>query len=598
MKTTTPEKFIDAFNKIWELPAGMSFDEIIKSRELINLREVADEHCYSKISGSLFDPYLCNGLRKLGVPCFFPAGSSLVETDMMVAARQCYEELNRSTENLISFCPLDCADILPQIKFGKASIKHFSKSELDALLNSVTLQRQPGYKPADTARLSQFLWLMVEHTESLPAEFSERYWGWGKQKDTPGTVHAYKTPFPDDVEQAIFLLMLAPWQNWLINEDNHWRPFDIPWVHTLSGDIFTRQKPIPSADTLTWVEKYYYDDKHDDWIEYEAPYDYDYKVTDDQLLPFIDATARQNLLRAVNAGFINKAARHQFVNAFIKGGIDEFLSHIVMIDACIGTKKSNGLKTRLVGLMNDASVKQTIDSLYEARSNYVHGDKLDKIDGKNIKIARDLACKTLNAIINAVGQSPTLKRKTFLENINNKGWKLLKTDEQRPQKMTLKDVFDLIQVCIKNKPHVTDREMRSMFTHVFSSTLKPYTVFTGFVSESAVKAIEEMKGKYQGHKVVREHPEKFQTKITQLIKEMRETRNWNFEKFEEKVKALAYVNITTAKENSALSKKDASYESLGIQLVHWKSLNVDVRRIIRQSLLRADIANRGDWPID
>ena len=597
MTKELPSEFLDAFNKIWVLPTGMSLNEIIKSQELINLRHIADKYCYSKISGNFFDYYLCNGLRRLGVPCFFSAGSSLAACNMMLAASQCYEALNQSNTNLVYLCPLDCSGVLPQITFGNASVRHFSKSELDNLLNSETLLRQSGYKRADTARLSQFSWLMVKDKVPLSAQFSERYWGWDTQNDAPGTVHAYKTPFPDAVEQAIFLLMLAPWQNWLINEDNHWRPFDIPWVHTLSNDIFTKQNPIPSPDTLTWVEKHIYDE-HDGWIEYDAPHDYDYQVTHDQLLPFIDTEARQNLERAVKGGFINVAARHQFVNAFIKGGIDEFLSHIVLIDACLGNKNSNGLKTRLVGLMGDTAVKQTIDEIYKVRSNYVHGDILDKIDGEKVKIARDLACRTLNAIINAVGQSPELTRKTFLKELNKKGWGLLNTDKQAPRKITLKDVFELIQICIKNKPHVTDREMRSMITHVFSSTLKPYTVFTGFVSEAAVQAIEEMKGVYQGHQVVREHPERIQTKITQMIKEMRQTNYWDFEEFEERVRGLAFVNITTFKENSELRKKDASYESLGIRLVPWESLSVDVRRIVRESLLRPDIANRGDWLID
>jgi hypothetical protein len=162
--------------------------------------------------------------------------------------------------------------------------------------------------------------------------------------------------------------------------------------------------------------------------------------------------------------------------------------------------------------------------------------------------------------------------------------------------MTLKDVFDLIQLCIKAKPQVTNRDMRGMVTHLFPRTLNAHTMFTGKISEAAVAAIEEMQGVYQGHKVVREHHYKIQTSITKLIGHMRETSQWDFDTFEERIKELSSVNITTTAENNALRCNGMSYESLGIKLVDWKDLSADVRRLIRKSLLRSDIANRSEWP--
>ncbi|MFA1240977.1 hypothetical protein ACCC84_21955 [Serratia odorifera] len=164
--------------------------------------------------------------------------------------------------------------------------------------------------------------------------------------------------------------------------------------------------------------------------------------------------------------------------------------------------------------------------------------------------------------------------------------------------MTLKDVFELIQLCIQAKPQVTDCDMRSMITHLFPRTLKPYTEFTGKVSEDAIAVIEEMQGNYQGHKVIREHPHKIQTSITQLIKQMRETDDWNFDAFETQIRKLSVVHITTTDENTKLRRKGASYESLGIKLIPWVELNADVRRLIRKKLLRSDIANRAEWLID
>jgi len=51
-------------------------------------------------------------------------------------------------------------------------------------------------------------------------------------------------------------------------------------------------------------------------------------------------------------------------------------------------------------------------------------------------------------------------------------------------KMTLRDVFDLIQVCIQLKPQVTNRDMRGMVTHLFPRTFHSCTRFSGMVFES------------------------------------------------------------------------------------------------------------------
>ncbi|MFP7609918.1 hypothetical protein [Serratia quinivorans] len=307
------------------------------------------------------------------------------------------------------------------------------------MLNSLPQQRQPGYASADTAGLSQFLWLVVRHDEPLRADFAERYWLWNVFKDNPGTVYPYKHHHPEAVESAIFVLVLAAWEEWQLNEECHWRPFDIPWVHTLSDDIFWLQPPIPSSASLTWVFSSYHDE-NEGWHEYEAPHEYNYSLTSDQLIPFVDTQICNYLEIAITNGLINVAARHQFVKAFMSDGVDEFLAHIVVIDACIGEISGNKalekhlkelgatrrLKYRLAGLLNDASVKEKLHVLYEARSNYVHGNALEKIPSEHILQARILARKTLNAIITEAGQSPGLTREEFLDDVLRRGWNLIK----------------------------------------------------------------------------------------------------------------------------------------------------------------------------
>lgn len=121
-------------------------------------------------------------------------------------------------------------------------------------------------------------------------------------------------------------------------------------------------------------------------------------------------------------------------------GVDEFLAHIVVIDACVGGKSENKslegplkklgataqLKYRLAGLLSDASAWEVMHVLYKARNNYVHGDTLEKIPGEHILQARSLARRTLNAIITDAVRTPSLTRETFLDQLLRRGWNLLK----------------------------------------------------------------------------------------------------------------------------------------------------------------------------
>lgn len=157
------------------------------------------------------------------------------------------------------------------------------------------------------------------------------------------------------------------------------------------------------------------------------------------MVPVTDADVCKHLETAVSRGLINAAARHQFVKAFMSDGVDELLAHIVVIDACVGGKSENKslegplkklgataqLKYRLAGLLSDASAKEVMDVVYKARSDYVHGNALEKIPGEHILQARSLARRTLNAIITEAGRTPSLTREAFLDQLLRKGWDLI-----------------------------------------------------------------------------------------------------------------------------------------------------------------------------
>lgn len=130
--------------------------------------------------------------------------------------------------------------------------------------------------------------------------------------------------------------------------------------------------------------------------------------------------------------------------------------------------------------------------------------------------------------------------------------------------------------CISNRPVLLQLQtfahhdsFRRAGTHAYKSSLKAYTLFSGLVSRAALAHIED--GTYKGHTIVREHHRKMQRSLTAYIQERMDGAPWNYTEFEERVKHLSEVHITSVAENAALNRKGATYINLGIELVNWTS---------------------------
>lgn len=158
--------------------------------------------------------------------------------------------------------------------------------------------------------------------------------------------------------------------------------------------------------------------------------------------------------------------------------------------------------------------------------------------------------------------------------------------------MNLKDVFELMKLCKEAKPQMTSRQIRTILTHTFPEVLNEYTMFTGYVSHAAIEEVKSMAGVYRGYRVVREHPYRIQRGLTAFFDTIQE---WDYETFEDKVKFLSEINITSSSENSKLNAKHASYESLAIELIHWDNIDSDVRHMLKKHVLTSKVKNRYDF---
>lgn len=441
MGKMVPRAFLKVFNQLWSLPVNMEFGDVINTPVFKALCDYIHVNCYSEVKSINDKICLAQGLFALGVPCFFNQDSPLVNSHAKRVAKKCYQSLMQRRTRVRYLCPLDCAGVLPSVTFGNATIKIYDPTELDALVNSKRIRRHPDYKAPDTVKLSYFQWLVVEIKIDLPPRFQQRYMTNPTMDFRKyGTLYPYKNHYPKDVESALFLLMLAPWEKWLDEHDLNWRPFDIPWVHTIHDDIFEWQRPILDASTLTWYPDFRYD-SNGEVIELEEPYERNNLATEDKLNNFLSKEFRNNLTKAIKNGLINAPAQHQFIKAFISLDIDAFLANIIVIDACMGSTHAEHkkitdkrykklgptgcLKYRLVGLLEDKSVIDTMGTLYDYRSRYVHGDDIAEIESNVPLQARTLTRKMLVKIIFLTDQNPTLTREAFLYDTLEKGWMLM-----------------------------------------------------------------------------------------------------------------------------------------------------------------------------
>ncbi|HFE3442939.1 TPA: hypothetical protein ACF3I9_004405 [Klebsiella aerogenes] len=437
-----PKGLVQALSPYWHRQPKTNIDlnDVVKERAFLDLKAYCVAN-YEKMDGGMFSSHpLATVLCLLGVP-FVGKGQS-APNSLLDVATKLDEALTRTQTTRVHLCPLDCADHIEPFQFGNAEIRRFSASELEQLLNVSQYQRLSYYKPSDLEALSRFTWLIVWEQAELALSVSHRNHDFlvkGLQRDY-GEIAPYYQRYPKVFNTALFGLLLAPWEEWVTHVEVDWKAFHVKWVHTVESDLLTSPKFIPDADTLSWDYKYYEDDGKEH--EVYAPYEYPSYCSKSELETIVNNQLMININTARVKGLINEAARHHFLKAFLSDGIDEFLAHIVVIDACLGeprelkgkfnfTKQQNKmgftkrLECRLAGLLGDAGLIDELDTLYDLRSTYVHGLNMHTISGSQKNRARVLARKTLLEITRIVETNPGITKRDFLVEMLDRGMSLV-----------------------------------------------------------------------------------------------------------------------------------------------------------------------------
>lgn len=116
--------------------------------------------------------------------------------------------------------------------------------------------------------------------------------------------------------------------------------------------------------------------------------------------------------------------QHFLVRAFLEDDIDEFLAHLITIEAAVGSPvdhdrkirpklpgkergASERLKLRVGGLLDDNAASITFERLYRKRSDFIHGKRMEQIAGLERVEARTLARRCVSAVLHRANWSAT-----------------------------------------------------------------------------------------------------------------------------------------------------------------------------------------------
>ncbi|WP_429038455.1 hypothetical protein [Aeromonas media] len=412
------QSLVAALEALWDIPPSAS-QNLWRSREFIALKELLVKQYRNGKSTFGLEWSIDNALRSLGLPCSAPYLPDQHRPDFDKVAAALTNEFQRTRTRRRYLCPLDMAGELPTFQFGDAKISRFSAAELEALFDAPRLELFYSDIQLDTQKLSLFHWLVVEEDVSVRSESgSRRFSGLNFSCDKDlGEIVPHRGRFPTAVERALFVLLLAQWEDWADRVEVDWRGFQLPWIYSLDDDLCAFPSQPPTPERLSWVPDVRQVEDNE-WDEYERPAYLQTMVSAENVQQ--DLESKWALLQETNAlesELFSTPVEHFLVRAFLSDGIDEVIAHLIMIEAAFGTEADHERKMRLgadkhqegatrrvaarlsTAIGKPGAAKEFLD-LYDMRCKYVHGRPEGRVISTEQRItARRLAREAANALV-------------------------------------------------------------------------------------------------------------------------------------------------------------------------------------------------------
>ncbi|MBZ9851361.1 hypothetical protein LB565_25560 [Mesorhizobium sp. CA14] len=354
---------------------------------------------------------LSDALRSLGMH-FREVPAGLIRTlSPAAAAEALHLAFTAPMSRRVHLCPLDWAENPPELAFGRNRMRRFSEKELMDLAEADRIQRASPLTSVDWKRLSRFHWLIVEEDILLTAEPGARALPimYKPLRRDLGAFLPHEGRFPAAVEEALFLMLLAPWENWAEAPDVDWRGFRVPWIYTADRDLFVRMQAPPQDASLTW-QPVAFTDVYGEIHEEEQPAHYTLADEVSGLPTVVNQSLWEDWLIARQTSLLAAPVAHFLVRAFLSDRIDEFLAHLMVVEASLGLKADYGPKAkgnlhnnlrptdrmvrRITKLLCDPIAGEEYRRLFDVRSSYVHGRQMGEVSSADLKGARALARRT------------------------------------------------------------------------------------------------------------------------------------------------------------------------------------------------------------
>jgi hypothetical protein len=427
-----PTEIIEAVRGLWAL-VRPGPDNLLSAPSFVRLREACQRHYGEPESKDGLGFALENALRSFGLPCNADSGNARFSLPADEAALQLDRAFRRSEVRRLYLCPLDCAGDILQVAFGPNAVRTISANELDSLVDVDRLKRTSSAWHFDAKRFAQFSWLLIEQHTPLDREPGARalpafYINLGRDF---GEIEPHKRKFDTAVEDALFALLLAPWEDWVSYRDVDWRAVRVPWVYSVSDDMFVRPSQPPSADSLSW-EPDFYVDNYGEQVEVDRPTHLPSEDAVANAPDWINETAWRSLQRARQTPLFSTPIAHFLVRAFVADDIDEFLAHIMVIEAALGLSIDHAARARLTvagrnpgatarvaarlaALLNSAVAGDDFKRLFDVRSQFIHGRQMANIPSAERIVARRLARAAASALVDVALKQPTVSRDQYLD---------------------------------------------------------------------------------------------------------------------------------------------------------------------------------------
>jgi hypothetical protein len=405
-----PAELREAVEALWRVlvPGPENLLKLFEVPEFVRLRDTSVRlypKAHSEESSGVMDFALSDALQALGLPGRPPPADRHLALPAGIAAARLQAAFERTEARRVYLCPLDEAGDLPDLRFGPNRIVRLTAAKLEELVDQPRLRRINPAWTFDAKRFSEFAWLIIEQIyplEETPAERGQaghliKPWVWRPP------IEPHRRRYPDAVENAVFAILLAPWEDWTGMDTGRgdWRPFSVPWVYEIDDDLFAESSPPPSPASLHWSSPEF-DEDEGELPGTEQPVRRELKPGA-EIRHWLSDARWQNVMRALKSPLFETPIGHFFVKAFREDGLDEFLAHLTTIEAALGLE-IGGVTQRVqrrISTLLGAAEGTLFKELYNLRCAFVHGRKMDAIPLDELVAARRLARKVVNALVTA-----------------------------------------------------------------------------------------------------------------------------------------------------------------------------------------------------